>query len=101
MSKTKFCTRNKEKNVNKYHYGGDAIRIVSVRLLKIGIFINTNFRRTIKSYLTNKGILENPELKFQDQGNTVSHELLLVKAFNKHFVNIAEKSWRNSHKSYK
>ena len=42
----------------------------------------------MKPFLTKKENLENPEIMLQDKGNIVSDELVLVKIFNKHYVNI-------------
>ena len=46
----------------------------------------------MKPFLTNKGNLENAEIKLQDKGNIVSDQSVLVKTFNEHYVNLVEKS---------
>ena len=62
------------------------------KITKNGIVTNKNFRKTMKSFLINKGKLGNPEFMLQDKGNIVSDESVLVKTFNEHYVNIVEKS---------
>ena len=46
----------------------------------------------MKPFLTNKENLENPEIMLQDKGNIVSNELVSVRTFNEHYVNIVKKS---------
>ena len=47
-----------------------------------------------KPFLTNKRNLENPEVMLQHTGNIVLTESVLAKIFNKHYVNIVERSCR-------
>ena len=46
----------------------------------------------MKSFLTNKGNLENPDTMLQDKGNIALDESVLVKTFNEHYVSIVKKS---------
>ena len=45
-----------------------------------------------EDFLTNKRNQENPKIMLQDKGNIVSDKSVLVKTFNKHYINIVEKS---------
>ena len=58
------------------------------KITKNGIAINKNVWKSNKPFLTNDN-LENPEIILQDKGNR-SDELVLVKLFNEHYINIAE-----------
>ena len=62
------------------------------KITKNGNVTNKNVWKTKKPFLTNKRNLENPEIMLQHKGNIVLDESVLAKIFNKHYVNIVERS---------
>ena len=56
------------------------------------IVTNSTFWKIIKPFITNKGHLENAEIMLIQGKNLITTEIELVKVFNKHFINIIEKS---------
>ena len=98
--RNKYCKNPCEQNAALYKTQRNkfvslcrrCIKDYFTKITKNGIVTNKNFRKTMKSFLINKGKLGNPEFMLQDKGNIVSDESVLVKTFNEHYVNIVEKS---------
>ena len=58
----------------------------------MGIITNKNFCTFIKPFLTNKGFLENEDITLIEGNKIITSERELVKTFNEHYINIAQKS---------
>ena len=97
--KNKYCINPSEQNAALYKKQRNkcaslrrrCIKDYFTKITKNGIVTNKNFRKTMKSFLINKGKLGNPEFMLQDKGNIVSDESVLVKTFTEHYINIVEK----------
>ena len=97
--RNKYCINPSEQNAALYKKQRNkcaslrrrCIKDYFTKITKNGIVTNKNFRKTMKSFLINKGKLGNPEFMLQDKGNIVSDESVLVKTFNEHYINIVEK----------
>ena len=61
-------------------------------IIKRGIITNKNFWTFIKPFLTNKGFLENKDIKLIERNKTITIERELSKTFNEHYIKIVEKS---------
>ena len=98
--RNRFCktpTEENEKLFKKQRNKCVSIRKESIRnyfnkIANENIVTNRNFWKIIKPFLTNKGHLENAEIMLIQDKNIISNENELVKVFNKHYINIIEKS---------
>ena len=94
----KSYIKNKEINVSRFK------RKVSETIERKFLVTNRNFWKIIRPLLTNKGHLENAEIMLIRDKKIISNENGLLKAFNKHYINIFEKSGgqkpTNTAKSY-
>ena len=50
------------------------------------------FLKAIKSFLINKGCLENSDIMLRDGEKMITDEKKLVQLFKDHYINIAERS---------
>ena len=55
--------------------------------------MSKDFRKLIKPFLTNKGLLENAEIILTEKDKIVTEEKELVRIFNDHYINIVEGSY--------
>ena len=85
----KSYIKNKEINVS---IRKKSIRNYFNKIANENIVTNRNFWKIIKPFLTNKGHLENAEIMLIQDKKIISNENELVKVFNKHYINIIEKS---------
>ena len=69
-----------------------SIRNYFNKIANENIVTNINFWKTIRPFLTNKGHLDIAEIMLIPGKKIISNEHELVKAFNKHDINIIEKS---------
>ena len=53
---------------------------------------NKEFWKTIKSFLRNKGCLENSDIMLINDDEMVTDDKILEKTFNEHYINIIERS---------
>ena len=53
---------------------------------------NKDFWKTVKPFLTNKGVLENNDIVLIEDGKIICDENILCEIFNEHYINIVEKS---------
>ena len=98
--RNRFCktpTEENEKLCKKQRNKYVSIRKKSIRnyfnkIENENVVTNKNFWKTIKPFLTNKGHLENAETMLIQDKKIISNEIELVKVFNKHYINIIEKS---------
>ena len=98
--RNRFCktpTEENEKLYKKQRSKCVSIRKKSIRnyfnkIANENIVTNRNFWKIIKPFLTNKGHLENAEIMLIQDKKIISNENELVKVFNKHYINIIEKS---------
>ena len=98
--RNRFCktpTEENEKLFKKQRNKCVSIRKESIRnyfnkIANENIVTNRNFWKIIKPFLTNKGHLENAEIMLIQDKKIISNENELVKVFNKHYINIIEKS---------
>ena len=98
--RNRFCktpTEENEKLYKKQRNKCVSIRKKSIRnyfnkIANENVVTNKNIRKIIKSFLTNKWHLENAEIMLIQDKNIISNENELVKDFNKHYINIIEKS---------
>ena len=56
-----------------------------------GIITNKNFWTFIKSFITNKGFLENKDITLIEGNKIITSERELAKTFNEHYINFVEK----------
>ena len=59
---------------------------------KDGIMTSKKCWCTVKSFLTNNGCTYNNFIGIENEGNLICNEQDLVELFNKHYINIVEKS---------
>ena len=88
--------------INRKLYKQQRNKCVSIRRKSIkyyfsnissnGIITNKNFWKVIKPFLTNKGCLENSDIRLKDDEKMLTDEKKLVQLFNDHSINIAEQS---------
>ena len=98
--RNRFCktpTEENEKLYKKQRNKCVSIRKKSIRnyfnkIANENVVTNRNFWKIIKPFLTNKGHLENAEIMLIQDKKIISNENELVKVFNKHYINIIEKS---------
>ena len=57
-----------------------------------GIMTNKKFWRTAKPFLTNNGYISNDFIGIENDGNLICNEQKLVELFNKHYINMVEKT---------
>ena len=60
-----------------------------------GIETNKSFWNFIKPFMTNKGMIANKDITLIDRKNVITDEYELSQIFNKHYINIVEKSCGN------
>ena len=60
-----------------------------------GIETNKSFWNFIKPFMTNKGMIANKDITLIDGKNVITGEYKLSQIFNKHYINIVEKSCGN------
>ena len=60
-----------------------------------GIETNKSFWNFIKPFMTNKGMIANKDITVIDGKNVITDEYELSQIFNKHYINIVEKSCGN------
>ena len=110
--RNRFCKTATEENEKLYRKQRNkcasipkkSIRKYFNKVANENIVTNSTFWKIIKPFITNKGHLENAEIMLIQGKNKIATENELVKVFNKHFINIIEKSGgqkpRNITKSY-
>ena len=59
-------------------------------MTKTGVQVNKIFWKLIKSFLTNKGFLENVEIMLAEKDKIVTGKKELVRIFIDHYINIVE-----------
>ena len=57
-----------------------------------GIITNENFWKVIKTFLTNKGCLQNSDTMLRADDKIITDDKKLVQLFSDHYINIAERS---------
>ena len=57
-----------------------------------GIITNKNFWKVIKTFLTNKGYLQNSDTVLRADDKIITDDKKLVQPFSDHYINIAERS---------
>ena len=57
-----------------------------------GIITNENFWKAIKTFLTNKGCLQNSDTMLRADDKIITDDKKLVQLFSDHYINIAERS---------
>ena len=62
------------------------------KITQNGMVTNKNFWKVIKPFLTNKGCIDGNKISIVNGDEIISDEKELVKAFNEHYINIAERS---------
>ena len=60
-----------------------------------GIETNKSFWNFIKSFMTKKGMIVINGITLTEGKNVITDEYEISQTFNKHYINIAEKSWGN------
>ena len=60
-----------------------------------GIETNKSFWNFIKPFMTNKGMIPNKDITLIDGKNVITDEYEILQKFNKHYINIVEKSCGN------
>ena len=65
------------------------------KILEKGIETNKSFWNFIKPFMTNKGMIANNGITLIDGKNVITDEYHISQAFNKHYINIVEKSYGN------
>ena len=98
--RNRFCKTTTEENEKLYRKRRNkcasipkkSIRNCFNKIANENIVTNRTFWKIIKPFITNKGHLENAEIMLIQGENIISTEHELVKVFNRHFINIIEKS---------
>ena len=57
-----------------------------------GTVTNTEFWKTMKPFLTNKGCLDNSDIMLRGDNEMITDDKRLAKLFNEHYINIIERS---------
>ena len=60
-----------------------------------GIETNKSFWNFIKPFMTNRGMIANNDITLNDGENVITDEYEILQTFNKHYINIVEKSCGN------
>ena len=60
-----------------------------------GIETNKNLLNFINLFMRNKSMIANNYITFIDRTNVITDEYEISKTFNKYYISIVEKSWRN------
>ena len=98
--RNRFCKTPTEENEKLYKKQRNKCvpirkKIIRNYLNKIAnenVVTNRNFWKKIKPFLTNKEHLGHAEIMLIQDNKIISNENELVKVFNKHYINITEKS---------
>ena len=98
--RNKFCKNPSEVNERKYKrqqnlcvsLGRKAIKQYFSNITSERIVTNKEFWKTIKSFLRNKGCLENSDIMLINDDEMVTDDKILEKTFNEHYINIIERS---------
>ena len=76
------CVKIRRKSIKRY------IDKISEK----GIETNKSFWNFMKPFMTNKGMIANKDITLIDGKNVITDEYELSRIFNKHYINIVEKS---------
>ena len=68
----------------------EAIKVYFINVTKTDFQTNKDFWILIKLFLTERGFLENTEVKLAEEDKIVTEEKGLVRIFNGHYINIVE-----------
>ena len=89
-------------DVNQKLYKRQRNRCVAIRKKSIkqyfsnvtnrGIVTNREFWKTMKTFLTNKGCLDNIDIMLRGDNEMIIEDKRLAKLFNEHYINIVERS---------
>ena len=79
------CVKIRRKSIKRY----------MDKISEKGIETNKSFWNFIKSFMTNKGMIANKDITLIDGKNVIADEYELSQIFNKHYINIVEKSCGN------
>ena len=97
--RNRFCKTPTEENEKLYKKQKNkcisirkSIRNYFNKIANENVVTNRKFWKIIKPFLANKGHLENAEIMLIQDKNIISNENELVKVFDKHYINIIEKS---------
>ena len=98
--RNKFCKSPSEENERKYKRQRNlcaslrrkAIKQYFSNLTSKGIVTNKEFWKTIRSFLTNKGCLENSDIMLINDDEMVTDDKTLAKTFNEYYINTVERS---------
>ena len=73
----------------------ESIKRYMDKILEKGIETNKSIWNFIKPFMTNKGMIANKDITLIDGKNVITDEYELSQIFNKHYINIVEKSCGN------
>ena len=79
------CVKIRRKSIKRYMN----------KISEKGIETNKSFWNFIKPFTTNKGMIANKDITLIDGKNVITDEYELSQIFNKHYINIVEKSCGN------
>ena len=79
------CVKIRRKSIKRY----------MDKISEKGIKTNKKFFDFIKPFMANKGMIANKDITLIDRKNVITDEYEISQIFNKHYINIAEKSCGN------